>query len=75
MCANIYGLKIHPISTGKPLPVLTFAKDASMPTTGTKVRDNFFIQNQFSLVLGRHNKPKNPPQKVDANGCFQFDEN
>jgi hypothetical protein len=37
MCANIEGLKIHPISTGKPTPVLTSAKDVNMPTTGTKV--------------------------------------
>jgi hypothetical protein len=46
-----------------------------MPTTGTKIRDYFFIQNQFSLNPGSCNKPKNPPQKVDSDGRFQFDEN
>ncbi len=46
-----------------------------MPTTGTKVRDYFFIQNQFSLIPGTWNKPKRPPQKVNADGRFQFDEN
>ncbi len=75
MCANFDGLKIHPISTSNPLPVLTSVKDANMPTIGTKVRDKFFIQIQFSLVLGMCNKPKNPPQRVDADGRFQFDEN
>jgi hypothetical protein len=75
MCTNINGLKIHPISTNKPLPILTSAKDANMPTTGTKVRDHFFIQNHFSLIPGMCNKPKQPPQKVDADGRFQFDEN
>ncbi len=75
MCANIDGLKIHPISTGKSLPVLTSAKNANMPTTGTKIGDSFFIQNQFSLIPRMRNKPKNPPQKVDAYGHFQFDEN
>jgi hypothetical protein len=75
MCASIDGLKIHPVSTGKPLPILTSAKNANMPTTGTKVRDYIFIQNQFSLVPGMCNKSKNPPKKVNANGHFQFDEN
>jgi hypothetical protein len=75
MFSNINGLKIHQVSTGKPLPVLTSAKDANMPTTGIKVRDNFFIQNRFSLVPGMLNKPKNPLQKVNADGCFHFDEN
>ncbi len=46
-----------------------------MPTTGTKIRDYFFIQNQFSLNPGMCNKPKNPLQKVDSNGRFQFDKN
>jgi hypothetical protein len=46
-----------------------------MPTTRTKIRDYFFIQNQFPLIPGTRNKPKQPPQKVDADGRFQFDEN
>ncbi len=75
MCTNINGLKIHPISTDKPLPIMTSAKDANMPTTKTKVRDYFFIQNHFSLIPRTRNKPKQPPQTVDADGCFQFDEN
>jgi hypothetical protein len=68
------GLKIHPICSDKPLPILTSAKDKNMPTTGNKIRDYFFIQNQFSLNPGMCNKPKNPPQKVDFDGRFQFDE-
>jgi hypothetical protein len=75
MFMNIDGLKIHPISTDKPLHILTTAKDANMPTTGTKVKDYFFIQNNFSLIPGTCNKPKQPLQKVDADGHFQFDEN
>ncbi len=75
MYTNIDGLKIHPVSTDESLPILTSAKDTNMPTTGTKVRDYFFIQNQLSLIPGTWNKPKQPPQKVDADGRFQFDEN
>jgi hypothetical protein len=75
LCSNIDGLKIHPIVTNKPLPILTSVKDANMLTTGTKIREYIFIQNHFSLVPGTRNKPKNPPQKVDSNGRFQFDEN
>ncbi len=37
--------RFYPVSTDKPFPILTFTKDANMPTTGTKVRDYFFIQN------------------------------
>jgi hypothetical protein len=75
MHANIDGFKIHPISTEKPLPILASPKDENIPTTGNKIRDYFFIQNQCSFVPGTWNKLKAPPQKVDANGCFQFDEN
>ncbi len=75
LCSNIDGLEIHPIVTDKPLPMLTSVKDANMPTTGTKIREYFFIQNHFSLIPGTHNKPQNPPQKVDSDGRFQFDEN
>jgi hypothetical protein len=45
-----------------------------MPTTGTKVREYIFTQNKFSLFPGKCNKPKILPQKVDADGRFQFDE-
>ena len=75
MHANIDGLKIHPISTKKPLPILTSPKDKNIPTTGNKIRDYFFIQNQYFLVPGTWNKPKASPQKVDSVGHFQFDEN
>ena len=54
---------------------MTSVKDANMPTTGTKIREYFFIQNHFSLIPGTRNKPKNPPPKVDSDGRFQFDEN
>jgi hypothetical protein len=69
MCANINGLKFHLVFTGKPLPDLTSAKDANMPTTRTKVRDYFFIQNQFSLVPETCNKPKNPYRKLMLMGA------
>jgi hypothetical protein len=75
MHANIYGLQIHPLSTKKSLPISTSPKDKNIPTTGTKVRDYFFIQNNFSLIPSTQNKPKALPQKVDADGQFQFDKN
>jgi hypothetical protein len=50
MHANIDGLQIHPLSTEKSLPILTSPKDKNIPTTGTKVRDHFYIQNSFSLI-------------------------
>ncbi len=51
MCANMDSLKIHPDSTGKPLPVLISAKDANMPTTGTKGRDYFLYKINSHLFL------------------------
>ncbi len=75
MHASIDGLKIHPISTKKPVPILISPKDKNIPTTGNKIRDYFIIQNQYSLVPRMQNKPKTSPQKVDADGHFQFDEN
>jgi hypothetical protein len=66
MHANIDGLQIHPLNTDKSLPILTSPKDKNIPTTGTKIRDYFYIQNNFSLIPGMQNKPKAPPQKVDA---------
>jgi hypothetical protein len=68
MHANIDGLKIYPVSTKKPLPILTSPKDKNIPTTGSKIRDYFFIQNQYSHVPGTWNKPKAPPQRVDSDG-------
>jgi hypothetical protein len=52
MHANIDGLKIHPVSTEKPLPILTSPKDKNTPTTHSWQQDQgiFFIQNQYSLV-------------------------
>ncbi len=75
MNANIDGIKFHPLSTKKSLPILTSSADKNFPTTGTKIRDYFHVQNEFSLTLGTRNKPKVPPQKVDSDGRFQFDEN
>ncbi len=75
MHANINGLQIHPLNTDKSLPILTSPKDKNIPTTSTKIRDYFYIQNNFSLIPGMQNKPKAPPQKIDADGQFQFDEN
>jgi hypothetical protein len=77
MCANIDGVKFHPLSTERSLPILKSSVDKNYPTTttGTKVRDYFHVQNEYSLIPGTCNKPKVPPQKVDADGRFQFDEN
>jgi hypothetical protein len=75
MCANIEGLKIHPVNTERKLPILILATDKNIPITGTKIRDYFFVQNEFLLIPGMQNKPKVPPQKVDSDGCLQFDKN
>ena len=75
MSANIDGVKFHPLSTERSLPILTLSVDKNYPTTGTKIRDYFHVQNEYSLIPGTRNKPKVPPQKVDADGRFQFDEN
>jgi hypothetical protein len=75
MCANIDGVKFHPVSTERSLPILKSSADKDYPTTGTKIRDYFHVQNEYSLIPGTRNKPKVPPQKVDADGRFQFDEN
>jgi hypothetical protein len=73
--ANIDGITFHPLSTERSLPILTSSADKNFPTTGTKIRDYFHVQNKFSLILETRNKPKVPPQKVDSDGQFQFDEN
>ncbi len=75
MCTNIEGLKIHPVNTERKLPVLILATNKNIPITGTKIRDYFFVQNEFLLIPGTQNKPKVPPQKVDSDGRLQFDEN
>jgi hypothetical protein len=75
MSTNIDGVKFHPLSTERSLPILTSSADKNFPTTGTKIRDYFHVQNTFSLIPGTQNKPKVPPQKVDADRHFQFDEN
>jgi hypothetical protein len=75
MHANIDGIQIHPLNTDKSLPILTSPKDKNIPTTGTKIRNYSYIQNNFSLIPCMGNKPKAPPQKVDADKQFQFDEN
>ncbi len=68
-------MAIKLLSTERPLPVLTLSTDKNFWTTGTKIRDYFHVQNKFSLIPGTRNKPKVPPQKVDADGQFQFNEN
>ena len=75
MSANIDGVKFHPLSTERSLPILTSSAHKNYPTTGSKIRDYFHVQNEYSLIPGTRNKPKVPPQKVDADGRFQFDEN
>jgi hypothetical protein len=75
MNANIDGIKFHPLSTKKSLPILTSSADKNFPTTGTKIRDYFHVQNKFSITLEMRHKPKVPPQKVDSDRQFQFDEN
>jgi hypothetical protein len=49
MHANIDGLKIHPISTKKPLPIITSPKDKNIPTTGNKIRDYFLYRTSTPL--------------------------
>jgi hypothetical protein len=68
MSANIDGVKFHLLSTERSLPILTLSTDMNFPTTGTKIRDYFHVQNKFSLILGTQNKPKVPLQEVDADG-------
>jgi hypothetical protein len=63
------------VNTERKLPILILATDKNIPITGTKIRDYFFVQNEFLLIPGTRNKPKVPPQKVDSDGCLQFDEN
>ena len=52
MHANIDGLNIHPLNTKKSLPILTSPTNKNNPSTGTKVRDYFYIQNSYSLIPG-----------------------
>ncbi len=52
MCANIEGLKICPVNTERKLPILILATNKNIPITGTKIRDYFFVQNEFSLIPG-----------------------
>ncbi len=52
MNANIDGIKFHPLSTVRSLPILTLFTDKNFPTTGTKIRDYFHVQNKFSLIPG-----------------------
>ncbi len=54
---------------------MTSPTNNNIPTTGTKVRDYFYIHNSYSLIPGTGNKPKAPSQKVGNDGRFQFDEN
>ena len=58
MCANIDGVKFHPLSTKRSLPILKSSADKDYPTTGTKIRDYFHVQNEYSLIPGTRNKPK-----------------
>ena len=75
MCANIGGLKIHPDSTNKPLPILTSAKGANMPLLAPRsgVISVYKIISCSFQICTTSQKP--PPQKVDADGRFLLDEN
>jgi len=75
MCANIDGMKFHSLRTKRSLPILKSSADKNYPTTDTKIRDYFHFQNEYSLIPRTRNKPKVPPQKVDTDRRFQFDEN
>ncbi len=66
MNANIDGIKFHPLSTKRSHSILTLSANKNFPTTGTKIRDYFHVQNKFSHITGT--KPKVPPQKVDSDG-------
>jgi hypothetical protein len=46
-----------------------------MPTTGTKVRDYFSSRISSPSTLECATNKQKTPQKVDSDGCFQFDEN
>jgi hypothetical protein len=63
MNANIDGIKFHPLSTKKSLPILTSSTDKNFLTTGTKIRDYFHVQNKFSLTTGQEINQKFLPRK------------
>jgi hypothetical protein len=63
------------VTTEKLLPILTSAIDKNLPTTGTKIHDYFFVQNELFLIPGTYNMTKAFPQKGEADGRIQFDKN
>jgi hypothetical protein len=76
MCTNINGLKIHPVSTNNPLPILTSAKDANMPTTGTKVRNYFLfkiISHSFPECATNQSNPYRKLMQMDASNLMRID--
>jgi hypothetical protein len=75
MSPNIDGVKFHLLSTERSLPILNSSADKNYSKTGTKIKRLFSRPKKYSLIPGMHNKPKVSPQKVDADGQFQFDEN
>jgi hypothetical protein len=63
MNANIDGIKFHPLRTKRSLPILTLYADENFPTTGTKIRYYFHVQNEFSLIPGTRNNQRFLPKK------------
>jgi hypothetical protein len=63
MYANIDGLKIHAVSTKKPLPILTSPKDKNIPTTGNKIRDYFLYRTSTPLTPELGTNQKYPPRR------------
>jgi hypothetical protein len=63
MHANIDGLKIHPISTKKPLPILTSPKDKNIPTTGNNNQRLFFYTEPVLPCPRNLEQTKRTPQE------------
>jgi hypothetical protein len=63
MHANIDGLKIHPVSTEKPLPILTSPKDKNIPTSGNKIRDYSLYRTSSFLSPECKTNQKHPRRR------------
>ena len=71
MCANIDGVKFHPVSMERSLPILKLSADKDYPTTGTKIRDYFHIQNDKTNILSSQEHVTNQrylPKKLTLTG-------
>jgi hypothetical protein len=71
---NIDGLKIHPISSDKPLPILTSAKDKICPPLAPRsgIISTSRITSPSTQECATNQKKK---RKKLTDGRFQFDEN